>query len=363
MSYVPRISRQQYFFIFAIANICLTPFGYPALILKQLDQHAWISPVAALLLSIWNLFVAVALAKQFPQQNIVEWSTQILGKWFGGLFSLLVIFILYFWGVGMVWAFWLLIMFTQLAYTPIHLPALLIIAGVVYLLLQGLESFARFAEATILFIFVGLIATNAVQFSNANFSRILPLSDIPYEHLLSPNTIGSLFVFRGIFIIYFLYKYLNKTERTLSLSIYSLLVAFVEILLAVILPIAIYGAQASSFFTYPYQESISSASIRWVPFEKVTFLTPMLWQIIIVYVLGSSLFCANEGLSSLFRIKKKRRLLIILASITWLIVAYQVSYAQLNQWMMIWSIAGLIIFTVIPTMIWIGLLVKRRLKS
>lgn len=363
MSYVPRISRLQFFFIFAISNICITPFGFPALILKQLGHHAWISVVVAFVMTVWNLYVAIALAKQFPKQNIVEWSMQILGKWFGGLFSLLIILILYFWAVGMIWAFWHLIMFTQLAYTPIYLPALLIIGGVVYLLWQGIETFARFAEVTIIFIFFGLIIVNAVQFYNADFARLLPINHMPFKHMLSPNTIGSLFVFRGIFIVYFLYKYLNNTKRTLSLSIYSLFIAFVEILLAVIMPIAIYGAHASSLFTYPYQESISSASINLVPFEKVTFITPMLWQIIMVYVIGSSLFCANEGLASMFRIKKKNRLLLIIGIITWIFAAYQVSYAQLNRWMMIWSLAGLVIFTIIPTLIWIYLSLRRLLKS
>ncbi|MEX1030940.1 MAG: endospore germination permease [Paenibacillaceae bacterium] len=359
----PRISRQQFFFIFAIANICLTPFGFPTLLYKELEQHAWISPLAAYVLTIWNLLVAISLARQFPDQNIVEWSRQILGKWIGGLFSICVIVILYFWGVSMIWAFMLLIMFTQLAHTPIYFTSLLLIGGVVYLLMQGLEGFARFAELVFLFLIAGFIAINAVQFTNADFNRLLPVGGFPLDNLIKPDVIASLFVFRGIFIVYFLFKYLNDKKRLLPLSIYSLSIAFVEILLATVLPIAIYGAQAASKFIYPYQESLSSVSIEWLPFEKLTFLTPMLWQIVIVYVLGSSLFCATEGLSSLFNIKNKKRLLIIIGVVTWLIVMYQVSYMQLSQMIMVWSIAGLLIFTLIPTLLWAGLSIRRLLKS
>lgn len=363
MSNFPQISRQQFFFIFAIANICLTPFGFPNLILKQLDHHSWIFPLAAYVLTVWNLLVAISLARQFPDQNIVEWSRQVLGKWIGGLFSISVIFILYFWGVGMIWTFMLLIMFTQLTFTPIFLPTLLIIGGVVYLLIQGLESFARFAEVMVLFLFAGLIAINAIQFPNADFSRLLPVGDLPLDKLINQDIIAGLFIFRGIFIVYFLFKYLNEKKRLLPLSIISLSIAFVEILLSIVLPIAIYGAHAAGKFTYPYQESLSSSSIEWLPFEKLAFLTPMLWQIVIVYVLGSSLFCASEGLSSLFYIKNKKRLLIILGVITWLIVLYQVSYVQLHQMIVVWSIAGLLIFTLIPTLLWAGLFVRRLLKS
>lgn len=363
MNYVPRISRQQFFVIFAIANICLTPFGFPALILKQLDHHAWLSPTIAFLLSIWNVFVAISLARQFPEHNIVEWSSQVLGKWLGALFSILFIIVMYFWGISMVWVLWHLVMFTQLPYTPIFLPTLIIVGGVVYLLRQGLESFARFAEVMIVLIFIGLIAVNSVQFINADFGRLLPFGNIKYENLVNADTIASLFVFRGIFIIFFLYKYLNEKKRMFMLSLGSLSIAFIEIALSVILPIAIFGAHGAKILTYPYQEAISSVSIRWFPFEKLTFITPMLWQIIIVYVLGSSLFCTTEGLAHLFKIKSKKRLLLIVGLLTWVIVLYQIPTSQLAEWMKIWSLAGLVVLTVIPSFMWLGLLIRRRLKS
>lgn len=363
MNKYPQISRQQFFFIFAIANICITPFLFPASVIKTLDQHAWLSPLLAYALSIFNLIVAISLARKFPKQNIVEWSREILGKWIAGVFSLCVIFVLYFWGVGMLWVFSKIIVFTQLTYTPVFLPAALVIVGVVYLLLQGLESFARFAEIMVFFIVAGLITINAIQFTNSDFGHLLPFGNLQLEVLLKPDVIAGLFVFRGIFIVYFLYKYLNEKKRLLPLSILSLTIAFLEILLAIVLPIAIYGAQTAKKFTFPYQESLSSITIEWIPFEKLTYLTPMLWQFVIVYVLGSSLFCANEGLASLFNIKNKKRLLIILGITTWLIVLYQVSITQLQQMITWWSIGGLLIFTVVPTLLWIGLSVKKVLNS
>jgi hypothetical protein len=65
-------SRPAASFIFAIANICLTPFGFPTLIYKQLTHLAWFSPLAAYVLTVWNLLVAIGLAEQFPNQNIMD---------------------------------------------------------------------------------------------------------------------------------------------------------------------------------------------------------------------------------------------------------------------------------------------------
>lgn len=92
-----KISVQQWFFILIFANICITPFIAPTILFKHLQQGALMPVVLAYVITLFSAYVMFRLCEHFENQNIVEWSSLVLGRWVGSLYSVVVIVVFYLW--------------------------------------------------------------------------------------------------------------------------------------------------------------------------------------------------------------------------------------------------------------------------
>ncbi|MHA6252705.1 GerAB/ArcD/ProY family transporter [Oceanobacillus sp. CAU 1775] len=360
MNKYPQISPRQWFHISLFSTICVTPFGFPSILYRHLGNEAWLPIVAAYLLTLWNVYVTLRICERFKDLNLVQWSKKILGRWFGRLYSIGTIIVFYLWGLLMLYIFLELIMYTQLPFTSRFLLLLFIVGVAVFLLVMGLEVWVRWGELFSILLIIGLLLINVPQFMNVSFSQILPLNTTFLEPMkyFKPEIIGSLFIFRGIFSLYFLYPHIKKSNGLFRWSILSMTVAFIEVLLAVVLPIMIFGASFAGKLRFPYQESLGTVTLVWLPIERLAILTPVVWQLIIIYVLCISLFSTARGLKSLFNVKKEQKIIYILGVVTLGLAMYPLQSQIVSMFITYWSFLGLILLTVIPTLIWMILTLK-----
>lgn len=359
-----QISARQWFFISLFSTICLTPFGFPTTLYHHLGHGAWVPIAAAYLLTIWGVFVSIRLCERFGKKNLAEWAQDVLGRWLGSLYAIGAILVTYTWGVGMVYVFTDLVTYTQLPNTSRILLLLFIFGPVLYLLLGGLEAWVRFAEFFGVMLLFGLILINVPQLGNATFTNLLPITTAFREPaaLARPEIVAALFVFRGIFSIYFLYPHI-KPERLFRWSLFSATLAFGEVLAAVVLPIAVFGASFAKTIAYPYQESLGTVALPWLPFERITLLTPAVWQLIMVYVLCVSMYAAAIGMRTLLRLKgerKERRLILVLGLVSFGLTLIPLQKEMVMKLMVYWSLAGIAVLIVIPTLLWMILAVNGR---
>ena len=260
----------------------------------------------------------------------------------------------------MLYVFLELVVYTQLPYTPRFILLLFIVGAVVYLLLRGLEGWVRWGELFAIFLLISLISINVSQLTNASFGNLLPFSDAFYKptHYLKPELLAGLFIFRGMFFIYFLYPHIKQTHRLFRWSTLSLTIAFFAVLVSVVLPITIFGAPFAGKLTYPYQESLGTVALLWLPLERITILTPIVWQLIVVYVLCASLFSAVRGIKTLLHIKKEQNIIYVLGALT--LVTTMVPFQQTTVFtiMVYWALTGMVVFIVIPSLLWLILAMR-----
>jgi hypothetical protein len=235
-----------------------------------------------------------------------------------------------------------------------------------YLLRNGLEAWVRFAEFFGVMLICGLVFINVPQLVNAEFGKLLPLHTVFLrpDILVRPEIIAALFVFRGIFAVYFLHPCI-KPGRLLGWSLLSVTLAFVEVLTAVVLPIAIFGASFAGTITYPYQESLGTVALPWLPIERITLLTPAIWQLVIYYVLCTSIFSAAIGIKGLLNLqgeKKERRLTVALGLAAFALTMFPLQKELVFRLMVYWSMSGIAVLIVIPTLLWMILGLKERLR-
>jgi len=279
-----QISIRQWFFISLYSTICITPFGFSTTLYRLLGVGAWLPIVAAYLLTLWSLYVSLRICGLFPGLNLVQWSMKTMGRLFGGLYAVGVVLVMYFWGIIMLFVFVDLIIYTQLPNTNRFLILLFLIGAVVYLLSRGLEEWVRWGELFAVLLLIGLLFINVPQLANANFGNLLPFHTPFLEPsiYLKPELMAALFIFRGMFSIYFIYPHIKPANHLFRWSVVSISLAFIVVLAGVVLPITIFGASFAEKLAYPYQESLGTVALPWLPIERITLLAPIVWQMIIV---------------------------------------------------------------------------------
>lgn len=352
-----KISQQQWFFILVFSNICVTPFTFTPVLYQIVGVSAWIAIVLSFLLSLWNIYITIYICHTFRYENVAEWSGRVLGKVFGKIYTLLAVLIIYIWSVLMLEVFLELIIDSQLPYTPRLLILLFLIGSVVYLLVLGLETWARWAEFFALILIVMLIVMNVGQMKNVTLGHLLPI-EAHFQFFTSGDglkreVIASLFIFRGIFALYFMYPYIRVKKRFTALTIAGTAFSFIEILLAVMLPILIFGSTFIQKIAFPYQASLETVRLGFLPIDRISILASIVWQLIIVYVLSVSFFSTAEGLRTMFKMKKNNVLVIVLGVLTLFITLFPIEKQISAHIMIYWSFAGIVIFTIVPTFIWI----------
>ena len=104
----------------------------PALLTKEAGQDAWLSVlIAGLLGYLIGLFV-VSLGLRFPEKNLVEYSIDLLGPWFGR--AVCIIFALFFLHINayLVRAFSVLLITETIPDTPFSVLNILLVILVAY---------------------------------------------------------------------------------------------------------------------------------------------------------------------------------------------------------------------------------------
>lgn len=349
------MTNRQFLFIVLFTNICVTPFVAPSLFFAHIGHGSYLPLIGIFLFTIGATYVAIKICEHFKEKNIVEWSRSLFGKWFGTLYGFAVIVIFYLWGYLMMYVFIELIIYTQLPQTSRMLLIFFILAVTVYMLRQGLSTFSRFVELFAPMTLLILVLINVPQFKNVSFQHFLPFETLPeygmgYFHY---QIVSQLFMFRAVFIIYFFYPFIEKRGKLFRFAILATTISVLQVFLSIILPLGIFGKDFVKRLSFPYQESLETVSITMLPLDRISILTSIIWQLIILYVLYVSFFATISGIRSIFRFESERWLTYSLLTLTFFLALYPFSKDFIIKMIVYWSFAGIFVFGIVPFFVWL----------
>nr|WP_197479903.1 GerAB/ArcD/ProY family transporter [Paenibacillus swuensis] len=346
----------QFFLILTLVSIGITPIGNVQSLLKSYGHYAWWAVLIAYGINMITLMISVHLCERFPDQTIIQWSKVLLGRWIGSVYGVLLVIEMLIWGYQFFMKLWHLTTYTQLPLTHSAIVATATLLVVVYSVSRGIEAWARFATIITPLVLLMLSLVNIPQFFMLNVHRLLPLWG-PIDSILDPKHLTVLFLFRPVMILFFLYPYVKK-EPGKSLKTPVLMattIGAVHLLMAIIFPIGIFGIRTAVHFTFPYQESLETVAFERLPIEKISFLSPVLWLLITMVGLILSLYCSMKGIRQISGFKSEYKILAGVGLIAWLIYLFPVTTEVWEVIQVYWSAFGLLLFQIIPTMLWLFL--------
>ena len=316
--------------------------------------------VMALLIAMMNLYVALQLTKRHPNENIIEIARRYLGKWLGAVYAVFVIGESFLLGLIIFWENWSFVSYVQLKSTPVSIVAVLFMLVILYLLLHGLEAWSRLVQLIGFVLLISIPLLNLPQLSNADFTRLLPLLNLDWTKLNSSLSLHGLLMFKGVLAVYFLKPHVEDNGKLYRLSLFALILAFIQVAPSFVLPIAIFGARTAAQFAFPYAESMETVPLYLLPIEKISFIAPIFFLLLLAAMMILTLYCCKESIRTLVNTKKERPIFIILTLLSIGILVWPVSTSFIKKMYPYWTYGYLFLFILLPMYMWFAGLFRRK---
>lgn len=297
-------------------QLCLLVFSFiaptlilvvPSLMEKIAKQDAWFTIFPAFFIGALNVWVMLELSKRYPGQTIIQYSSQILGKWLG---KLLGFYFLYYW---INFDFIIINQHIQFINTIflMRTPALVVSLTLAILcgiaVYMGIESIARCNEYLALFIFALLIPLLLLMLAESDPQLLRPVMGNGIVRILQASVFPIAYI--GQFMILgWLLPYLNQPKKAAKVSFISLSIVSGLFCITVLPLIMVFGPLTRKL-AFPVLSVIQYIGIKG-SFERLEALAVAIWVMGCFVKVSLTFFIICLSIGHLFDIKNYRNFIV-----------------------------------------------------
>jgi spore germination protein KB len=248
------ISTRQAAFMITNTIMATTVLFIPALLARGVGHDAWITVAIIFILVLPFGYAVQFLGLRFPDQNLVEYSIELLGPWIGrGVALIFVVFFLYLSGV-VVREFGVFLVTAVMPSTPEVVFNTLLVLLAAYGVYLGLEVIARVTEL----IFPISLAAGLVIFLMAlpemDFYQLQPVMAHSFPSILRTSMVLLAFITEGIVALMLIPNMNKKRQAALWLPPVVSLLLFFSLIIVVAGAIALMGGHETARLVFPVYE-------------------------------------------------------------------------------------------------------------
>ncbi|WNF37501.1 endospore germination permease [Bacillaceae bacterium IKA-2] len=306
MNYI-KISTAQALMIL-ISSITVTGhLLFIPVILNHSGRDGWISVLLSFFSIIYIIYIITKLSLRYQGQTIIEYAEIILGKYFGKILSLVLIFYFFHDGTLSIRGFGEFYTTEITPDAPILIYLTLIVILAVYTVRQGLEVLVRTNQFFLVVMVIIGITASMVTFPEKDYRNLLPILEFGIQPVLmgalSLTSLFSTFVVAGM-----IFPYIYDPK---SLKRFSLVTGIMLILLflgPITGPIAVYGGERAVGFAFPTFQLLRDISIGDI--QRLDLFGILLWSMGSFSKISLHLFATSLGIAKLFKLNDYKPLII-----------------------------------------------------
>jgi len=289
------------------------------ILFKSVEQDVWISSIIGFLIGLLVLNLFLKFQKKLDNKNILEYNIVKFGKFLGNFLNFIITSIIILITVSLFAKFCIFLNVNYLPNIPVLIIEITFMLVVIYAIKKGIEPIFRTSQILgiiSIFLFVCALILNTYNF---NFNNIFPV----FEHKVSNIFSSSLYYGIASTIPIFLLSIFPKNivlhkEKYNTSIIWGYIISSIVNFLILITTLLVLGKHLIISFEYP--EFIALKQIQYFYFiERFETVFSMIW---IFNVFVFSIICiyfVNEYLKTIFKIKSKNFVLILIGVIIILI--------------------------------------------
>lgn len=312
-----KISGSQIFwmmFTFEVGNSLLLTISST---IRSVKQDAWISMVIAGLVGIAITFLATKLSSLYPNQTMIEFSQTILGKWLGKL-MMIPFFLLWYSAIGVIVREFGDFMITALFHkTPLWVIIFTTMLLLIFIMYQGgIEGIGRLSEIVGPIVILMITVLIILDLGNMHWHYILP---IYHDSGLLPILKGSYtpmasFFGESVMMTMFVF-FMEKPEQASTRAMWGIGLAVFMVSVGTLAVIFTFGPNLPSRLLYPFYDMSRFISVMEF-IQNVDILIVIIWFFSIFVKLALYMFIASYGTAQLFHLKDWRKVVWLLAPIS-----------------------------------------------
>lgn len=354
-----RISAAQMGILIYPTIIATAILLVPAITGMYAQQDMWLSPIWASFAGFFSVFLAVQLNKRFPEQTVIQYSEKIIGRIPGKLIGFVFILFLIHSNGMIVRQYSEFVVGNFLPQTPMTI----VIAGMVlvcaFAVRGGLEVMARSAQIfvpVVSVLFLGLLLLLSPELDPANFFPFL-------EKGIGRSLMGSIVPaswFLLFFLISFMLPYLSNRKKAMKSGMVTVIAVMLTMVITNLFTMFLFG-NVTTRFTYPVMEAIRYISVADF-FQHLESIVMAIWVAATFVKISVFYYAIAIGIAQLFQLSDYRPIVLPLGILLVLISIWSASNLQELEYFLsnIFPFYGSIFYTVLPVLLWIVVLLRKK---
>ncbi|WNR44061.1 GerAB/ArcD/ProY family transporter [Paenibacillus roseipurpureus] len=306
------MTRAQVFAFILQTQIGIAVLSFPYDLHKAAGHDGWISVILAGVCVQLVLLAYMMLCRRFPQQNLYELVTPIVGKWIGKLIS--VIFVAHF-AFTTCLILLMEMIFVELWILPYSNPWLIIVANCVvclYLAKENIRIIARY-HALITLLVVVMIALMLTSYRTMDLRYLLPVGQGGLNSILM-GVKSSVLSFLGFEVLLVLNSDIRTKGKSLITPIlWANSLATLFFLIVVLVCFVNFSSESLDFIPQPVPYYLNGISLPFL--ERLDLLFLSVWLVKVTATLISYFYCTGKGISHLFNLSDHRKVMYYLVPI------------------------------------------------
>lgn len=318
---VAKIDRLQY--LLMIPNLVFgKAIGITAgVMMRRIGSDTWTSMLIGFIIGTGVILLLTFLGSRFPNQTIIEYGGQLLGKWAGRFAGGLLagFFMMAFAASANTMTLHLKEYF--LPNTPFWIICALYTLLCMYGVFLGIEVVVRFSMVGFVMIILINLAMLTGTFQDFKWIHLLPLIDKG----IFADIWGSVYIFGDLAIVIlavgFLYPMLNKKENGLSLTFWGMLLGCAVVVVWPLFETAVMGPGLAKQYAVVCMEQIRCAQLtKYFPRYELLMVSFFTFSMFVQSV--AMFYCARFSLEQITGFKKNWQIVLPLTAVLTLATYY-----------------------------------------
>jgi spore germination protein len=262
------------------------------------SPDVWISVILGGLIAIIAGVIIAKLSQQFPQKTFFQYSQEIVGKWVGGLFSLLIVCYFLLTSGFQLRSMAEVVRYLLLEETPIWAIMMTFMWVGLYLIMGGINPIARLFEiilpiTILLFLLVAFMSLKIFEIDNIR--PVLGTGFIPVLKGVKTTTLA----FTGPEILLVVMAYMQNPNKAIKTVLVGVSVPLILYVITVVMVIGALSVDEVVTRTWPTLDLIRSFELTGLIFERFDSLLLVIWIMQIFTTFTISFYVASLGLAQL----------------------------------------------------------------
>lgn len=216
-------------------------------------QNTWLILLAGFTITLLLLLVYISLSQKYPNKNLIEINSEIYGRYFGKIMSILYIF--YFWFIVPANLRYIADFFSMYLFTETDIIVFIIAIAIIciYTIKKGLEVLARAGFIITILIIISAVLITILTLKNIRLTNFLPLFQIHLKEFIQGTNLMIGIPFGEIIVFLMIFPYINDKKQVKKSAFWGLIIGNIYFLSVILRNTAILGNIGSIYIFPSYQ--------------------------------------------------------------------------------------------------------------